>query len=75
MFSIMLRKAGKTRRYSISSLGKSGWEVILEGEAETRRVFYTDWHRVERALASFKREVSELIELGWQQIPSPSSHA
>jgi hypothetical protein len=75
MFSIVLRKAGKTRRYSISSLGTSGWEVTREREGETRQVCYNDWHRVERALAIFKLEVLELTELGWKQIPSPSSHA
>jgi hypothetical protein len=75
MFSIMLRKAEQTRRYSISSLGKSGWEVTLEREGETRHVFYDDWHRVERTLAMFQLEVSELTEHGWQQIPAPVSRA
>ena len=70
MFSITLRKAEKTRRYSISSLGRSGWEVTQEREGETRHVFYDDWHRVERALAIFRLEASKLIELGWQQIPA-----
>ena len=26
----------------------------------------SDWHRVERALAMFRSEVSELTERGWQ---------
>ena len=69
MFSITLRKAEKTRRYSISSLGHSGWEVTQEREGETRHVFYDDWHRVERALAIFRLEVSELTARGWQEIP------
>ena len=75
MFSITLRKAEETRRYSISSLGHSGWKVTQEREGETRHVFYDDWHRVERALAIFRLEVSELTERGWQEIPAPASRA
>ena len=75
MFSVMLRKAEQTRRYSISFHGKSGWEVTLEREGETRRFFYDDWHRVERKLAIFKLEVSELTERGWQQVPASAPRA
>jgi hypothetical protein len=31
-------------------------------------VCYHDWHRVERALAIFRLEVSELTERGWQVV-------
>jgi hypothetical protein len=68
MFSIVLRKADQTRRYSISTLGALGWEVTLEREGQTQHVVYNDWHRVERRLAIFKQEVSELTERGWTQI-------
>jgi hypothetical protein len=68
MFSITLRKAGEIRRYSVSSLGQAGWDVAFERAGETRRVCYDDWHRVERALAIFKLEVSELTERGWTEI-------
>jgi hypothetical protein len=30
----------------------------------------SDWHRVERALAYFRREVNDLTARGWQQVPS-----
>jgi len=75
MFSIVLRKAELVRRYSIAFAGESGWEVTLEREGETRHMFYDDWHRVERTLARFRLEVSELTELGWQQVPSPTAHS
>lgn len=75
MFSIALRKADQVRRYSISTLGKDGWEVTLEREGERRRVRYNDWHRVERALAIFRLEVSELTEHGWTEIDAPASRA
>ena len=52
MFSIVLRNAASTRRYSISSHGESGWEVTMEREGEIpHHVYYHDWHRVERALS------------------------
>jgi len=74
MFSISLRNADHIRHYSIGSHESSGWEVKLEEDSElTRRVFYQDWHRVERALASFKHEVSDLTARGWQ-IASDQTH-
>jgi hypothetical protein len=69
MFLIELRKAEQIRRYSISPPGLQGWEVTLEREGETRHVFYTDWHRVERAMTMVKLEVSELTEHGWHEVP------
>ena len=67
MFSIVLRNAASTRRYWISTHGDSGWEVILEREGEPpRHVWYRDWHRVERAMAMFRLEISELTACGWQ---------
>jgi hypothetical protein len=68
MFSISLRNADHTRRYSISPLSPSGWEIKLEQEGElTRHVYYHDWHRVERTLALFQLEVSKLTERGWRE--------
>lgn len=69
MFSIMLRKADEVRRYSVSGLGDEGWQVTREREGEPRRqVCYHDWHRVERALAIFRLEVSELTARGWSEV-------
>ena len=69
MLSISLRNAEHTRRYSISALSDAGWEVKLEREGElTHHVCYHDWHRVERALAIFRLEVSELTARGWQEV-------
>ena len=69
MFSIVLRKAAFTRRYFISPHRESGWEVILEREGEVpHHVWYRDWHRVERTLAMFRLEVSDLTARGWQVV-------
>jgi hypothetical protein len=72
MFSISLRNDDdRTRSYSISSLGEAGWEVKLEQEGElTRHVYYHDWHRVERMLALFQLEVTNLTEHGWHETQS-----
>jgi hypothetical protein len=66
MFALSLRRADHVRRYSIAPAGQSGWEVRLEEDRKVCRLdHYHDWHRVERALAAFEREVSELTERGW----------
>jgi hypothetical protein len=66
MFTRSLRHADRVRRYSIRSVGASGWEVRLEEDRVLRRLdHYHDWHRVERALAAFEREVLDLTASGW----------
>ena len=66
MFSITLRHAESTRRYSIAPLSDAGWEVTLDREGEPPvHICYHDWHRVERAMAMFQLEVSELTARGW----------
>jgi hypothetical protein len=67
MFVLRLRHADHTRHYSICPVGPEGWEVRLVEDRTLRRLsHYRDWHRVERALASFEREVEELTARGWQ---------
>ena len=67
MFDLCLRSADHVRRYSIASAPSSGWEVRLEEDRTVRRSDqYSDWHRVERALALFEREVLDLRAKGWR---------
>ncbi|MGE3706363.1 MAG: hypothetical protein AB7I13_13915 [Vicinamibacterales bacterium] len=74
MFNLRLRHAEHIRHYSITSSESWGWEVRLEEDDRIRRHdYYQDWHRVERALALFQREVEELTERGWQVTPSLDS--
>ena len=66
MFHLSLQSNDHVRRYSITAVQPFGWEVRFEEDRELRRHdFYEDWHRVERAMALFKREVIELTESGW----------
>jgi predicted alpha/beta hydrolase family esterase len=66
MFAKELRQAGHTKRFTISEAGNEGWEVRVEQDSEVvRRVHYTDWHRVERAVWMMSLQVSELEDNGW----------
>lgn len=66
MFAVRLRHADHVKQFSISATPDSGWEVRLEEDQRLRRLdHYRDWHRVERTLALFKREVRQLTQQGW----------
>jgi hypothetical protein len=68
MFAKELKQAGHTKRFSISQAGGKGWEVRVEQDSEVvRRVYYTDWHRVERAVLMMSLQVSELEDKGWRE--------
>ncbi len=67
MFVKELTNGGHTRRFTIDE-GVEGWEVRVEQDSTVvRRVQYTDWHRVERALLGLVREVSDLEDGGWTE--------
>jgi hypothetical protein len=71
MFSVSLRRDDNVRHYSVDDHGAAGWEIKAEeNRTLTRHVWYHDWHRVERMLALFHREVADLTESGWT-IQSP----
>jgi hypothetical protein len=72
MFALSLHRRGHVRHYAIHAIGSSGWEVRMEEDRAVRRLeLYRDWHRVERALALFEREVQELTALGWEIAEAP----
>jgi len=67
MFAKTLTDGSHVRQFSIEEVGYDGWEVRqLEDSRVIRRNRYTDWHRVERALARFALEVEGLERKGWQ---------
>ena len=72
MFAKELRHAGHTKRFTVSEAGTEGWEVRVEQDSQVvRRVCYTDWHRVERAVLMLSLQVSELENSGWR-VSQPS---
>ena len=69
MFNTELSYAGHSRRFVLGHLPVGGWELLIEeDDAVVSRVRYTDWHRVERALAQVARRVSELEARGWRPL-------
>lgn len=67
MFAKELTQAGHTRRFSITEAGGLGWEVREEQDSRiVRRVCYSDWHRVERAMSVMTLQVTELEQAGWR---------
>ena len=74
MFSRELTLAGHTRNFVVTPLLADGWEVRIEEDSRVlRRHQYTDWHRVERAVAAFEREVAALMERGWRMTSGGTS--
>ncbi len=73
MFAKELSQAGHTKRFSVTEAGSEGWEVRVDEDSHVvRRVCYTDWHRVERALLILSLQVSELEENGWREATQAS---
>ena len=71
MFARELVHEGHVRRFVVSSAGQEGWEVRVEEDAAVvRRLCYTDWHRVERAMGVISREVQALVSSGWRDRPA-----
>ena len=65
MFEMRVRHEGRTRRFEVRE--QAGvWEVSTEEDSRVvRKVQYSDWHRVERAMMSIRLEVSALEQQGW----------
>lgn len=69
MFEKELTHAGHIKRFIVSEAGSVGWEVRVELDSEVlRRVCYTDWHRVERAMSAISAQVSQLRQDGWREM-------
>lgn len=68
MYHRTFKKAGQTKRFSITDAGTLGWEVQEEQDSEVVwRTRYNDWHRVERARMTFAREAASLANAGWKE--------
>ena len=67
MFARTLTHDGHTREFTVRSTGLGGWEVREEQDRHiVRQACYSDWHRVERAMAIFSIEAATLEAGGWQ---------
>ena len=67
MFSREVTLADHSRRFTVAPSDGGGWELsVMQDRAVVRRSFFTDWHRVERAMNAIEREMSELMSKGWR---------
>jgi hypothetical protein len=69
LLATTLVRTGHVRSFRVHPVHLAGWEV---SEREDRHVVqhkYTDWHRVERTLAHFRRKIAALREQGWSELP------
>ena len=67
MLEVRLRHADHVRQYFVSNRSEAGWEIKSEEDHTLRKHFWCrDWHRVERTLALFRREIDDLTAQGWR---------
>jgi hypothetical protein len=62
----LVRADDEIRSYQIQQRSAAGWESSEQGHGVAERHCHTDWHRVERDLARFTREIAELHRQGWR---------
>ena len=66
MFTREFTLADHSRRFTVAPSDTGGWELrVVEDRALVRRTYFSDWHRVERAMGALQQEMSELISQGW----------
>jgi hypothetical protein len=65
VFAKTLVRAREVRSYEVVAAPSLGWQVKERTEQNIREQQFSDWHRVERTLSRFAREISELKRQGW----------
>jgi hypothetical protein len=65
LFAKTLVRARQIRSFNVAPSTSVGWEVSERSDEDVVQRRFSDWHRVERALTRFSREISELRRQGW----------
>ena len=65
VFAKTLVRAREIKSFEVTPARSVGWEVSVRSDHDVVQRQYSDWHRVERALTRFTREISELRRQGW----------
>lgn len=66
VFDKKLVRAGEVRSFQIEQRTPAGWESSRQAtHGIAHRQCHTDWHRVERDLMRFSREIAQLRQEGW----------
>ena len=67
LFQKTLVRATETRSFRIERNASAGWLTIARtNDYVAHEQQRTEWHRVERDLARFAREIEELRRQGWR---------
>jgi hypothetical protein len=67
VFQKTLVRATETRSFHIERNPSIGWQTrTLANDRISHQQERTEWHRVERDLARFAREIEELRRQGWR---------
>jgi len=62
MYLRMFKKAGQTKRFTITDASSLGWEVREEQDSQVVwSIRYTDWHRVERGREPGERRMERVL--------------
>ena len=68
LLTTTLVRADHSRSFQILAAPSNGWQATKHQDQRiVQQQQYTDWHRVERALAHFAREIDALREQGWRE--------
>jgi hypothetical protein len=68
VFDKTLVRDEHVRSFRVRPASPAGWEASeCEDQRVVRQQRYGDWHRLERALTRFTREIAELRALGWRE--------
>jgi hypothetical protein len=65
VFARTLVREREVRSFEVAAAPNVGWQVKERTDQDIREQQFSDWHRVERTLLRFTREISELKRQGW----------
>jgi hypothetical protein len=68
LFTKTLVRAHQSRSFQVQAMHPVGWETSeRDGQRIVQQHRHTDWHRVERTVTRFSREIDELRRQGWRE--------
>ena len=67
MFFREFTLADHSRRFIVAPADMGGWELrVTQDHDLIKRTYFSDWHRLERAMGAIEQEMSDLISKGWR---------
>jgi len=66
IFAVDLVRDHHTRSFRLDHIPGAGWIAKVWSDHESmQQTHFTEWHRAERTLRTFAREIAELTTQGW----------